>query len=487
MKIWKGFTKGCLQQSLGCMLNRFRVVPFGLLALVLGALGVMGGISWRERTQIQPLPQDPYIQVFFNYRQASSYREPYRHIQRSGDNLEQVLVDAISQATDSIDVAAQELNLPELAQALIDQARSGVSVRIILDNQYNDVWSQQSSAWIRQQDDYSRGKYENLFAFGDINKDGSISAEEAAQRDAVLMLRQAGIPIVDDTDDGTKGSGLMHHKFLVIDGRQVVTGSANFTLSGLHGDWLIPESRGNVNALLKIESSELAGLYTSEFELMWGDGPNGQPDSLFGSPKPARPKQTVTLPGSQVTVQFSPHRADTPREQTTNGVIADTLSRATQSADLALFVFTDQGIADVLSASRHLQVRTLIDRSFVYRYHSEGLDMLGLSLPDHRCQYEKENRPWQIPINTVGYPELADGDKLHHKFSLLDDRTVIIGSHNWSKAANHTNDESLLIIENATVAQHFKQEFERLYETANLGRTKYLLQQMRKVQKKCGG
>lgn len=468
------------------MLHRFQAGHLGLLALAIGSLGLTF-LSFGAKEKPQPLPQDPHIQVFFNQTETQRYREPYRKIQRPGDNLEKILIDAIDQATTSIDVAVQELNLPLVAKALIDQARGGVQVRVILDNQYNDVWSQNNSNWIRQQDDYSRGKHENLFAFGDINSDGHISQDEAAQRDAVLMLRQADIQIVDDTDDGTKGSGLMHHKFMVIDGYQVITGSTNFTVSGIHGDWLVPESRGNANSLLRINSPELANLYSDEFNLLWGDGPDGRPNSLFGSPKPPRPLETVILPGSEITVQFSPHRTDTPRKQTTNGVIANVLDQANQSIDLALFVFTDQGIADALAAKDSLLIRTLIDRSFIYRYHSEGLDMLGLALPDHRCKYEKENRPWTTrPIATVGYPELADGDKMHHKFALLDDRTVIIGSHNWSKAANHKNDENLLIIKNETVAKHFKQEFERLYENAELGRTEYLVRQMKKMQEKCG-
>ena len=38
-----------------------------------------------------PLPQDPYIQVYFNQSQASAYTDPYRRIQRHGDDLEAVL------------------------------------------------------------------------------------------------------------------------------------------------------------------------------------------------------------------------------------------------------------------------------------------------------------------------------------------------------------------------------------------------------------
>ena len=466
------------------MLKRFRAMHLGLCVLATAGLGSIY-IGWKRREPPPLLPQDPHIQVFFNQTKTSQYQDPYRHIRRSGDNLEKVLTDAISQANRSIDVAVQELNLPLVAKALIDKAQAGVTVRVILDNQYNQSWSGQDRNWIRQQDTYSRSKYENLFSFGDIDGNGHISSDEAIKRDAVLMLRQAGIPIVDDTDDGTKGSGLMHHKFIVIDNRQVVTGSANFTLSGIHGDWLIPESRGNVNVLLSITSLELANAYTHEFNLMWGDGASGQPNSLFGVSKPARPIQRVDLPDSQISVHFSPHRTDTPQKQTTNGIIAQTLSQANQSVDLALFVFTDQEIANLLGANPHLQLRTLIDRSFIYRYHSEALDMLGLALPDHRCSYEKENRPWHNSIETVGYPLLADGDKLHHKFALLDSHTVIIGSHNWSSAANHKNDENVLIIKNTTVAQHFKQEFERLYRRAELGRTESLMRQMRKIQEKC--
>jgi phosphatidylserine/phosphatidylglycerophosphate/cardiolipin synthase-like enzyme len=35
----------------------------------------------------------------------------------------------------------------------------------------------------------------------------------------------------------------------------------------------------------------------------------------------------------------------------------------------------------------------------------------------------------------VGTPQLAAGDKLHHKFAVLDGREVITGSFNWSPRA----------------------------------------------------
>lgn len=74
----------------------------------------------------------------------------------------------------------------------------------------------------------------------------------------------------------------MHHKFVVVDGRTLIVTSANFTTSDIHGDFSNPNSLGNANNLLQINSSELAALFTQEFNLMWGDGSGGKPDSKFG-------------------------------------------------------------------------------------------------------------------------------------------------------------------------------------------------------------
>ncbi len=92
-----------------------------------------------------------------------------------------------------------------------------------------------------------------------------------------------------------------------------------------------------------------------------------------------------------------------------------------------------------------------------------------LALLYQNCQAEKDNNPWQNSLNTIGTAELAVGDKLHHKFAIIDDHSVISGSQNWSISANKSNDEALIIINNHTVSQHFVQEFQRLYHSASLG------------------
>ena len=84
----------------------------------------------------------------------------------------------------------------------------------------------------------------------DQNGDGTTNPEEAQHGDAFGLLRRHRIPIVDDTVDNSRGSGLVHHKFVVIDRMVALTGSDNFTLSDMHGDAIQPRTRVNVNHIM---------------------------------------------------------------------------------------------------------------------------------------------------------------------------------------------------------------------------------------------
>ena len=207
-----------------------------LLLFALALILTVGSSIWRImatpppvalQPAVSPLPQDPYIQVYFNQSEAHVYTDPYRQIERYGDDLEQVVVTAIAEATTSIDVAVQSLNLPLVAQSLVDSASRGVKVRLILENQYANPTSAQAQA----------EQTEAWMAIADRDRNGTLTPTEIAQADALKIVKTASLPWLDDTADGSKGSGLMHHKFLVIDRRWVLTGSANLTLSGHPWRW----------------------------------------------------------------------------------------------------------------------------------------------------------------------------------------------------------------------------------------------------------
>ncbi|NET69541.1 MAG: competence protein ComE, partial [Sphaerospermopsis sp. SIO1G2] len=281
----------------------FRYLSFFCL-FVLTLFGCQQVQSSRQR--LSPLPQDPLIQVYFNNSQSSEYQENYRQKKRLGDDLEQQIIDVISQAESTIDIAVQELRLPRIAKILAKKQQAGVKVRLILENNYSRPYSSLNNTEIQKLNSREKARYNQSRQFIDVNQDNQITSEEISQRDALFIIQNNNIPWLDDTADGSLGSGLMHHKFVVIDNRFVIVTSANFTLSDTSGDFNNPQSLGNANNLIKIDSSQLATLFTEEFNIMWGDGPGGKNDSKFGVKKPIRPPKTINLVNGKLTVNFSP-------------------------------------------------------------------------------------------------------------------------------------------------------------------------------------
>ncbi|NJL91191.1 MAG: hypothetical protein HC916_16485 [Coleofasciculaceae cyanobacterium SM2_1_6] len=133
-----------------------------------------GGAEVIDTLQLlDPLPQDAQIQVYLNHSQAASYQEPYRGVARYGDDLEQVIVEAIATAQVSVDIAIQELRLPKIAQALAQKFQAGIPVRVILENNYSRPWSDLSAEEVAQLDDREQGAIKNLCSWWTATKMGS--------------------------------------------------------------------------------------------------------------------------------------------------------------------------------------------------------------------------------------------------------------------------------------------------------------------------
>jgi phosphatidylserine/phosphatidylglycerophosphate/cardiolipin synthase-like enzyme len=450
--------------------------PSLLSSLALGSIGIAlfgGYLFWsrdRSRTpeRLPPLPQDELIRVYFNHDRSVNFTDLYRQKTRPGTDLGVKLIETIESSQSQIDIAVQEFQLPQIAQALVARSAAGIKVRVVLEHNYNRSLSELTAAEVEGLTVRDREHYQEYQKLVDIDKDGTLSPAEINQRDALMILRNARIPILDDAADGSSGSGLMHHKFMVVDGHQVIVTSANWTMSDIYGDFSHPDSEGNQNNLVQIKSKELAAVFLNEFNLMWGDGNTANQISQFKTRKPARPPVEVLVGKTRVFVQFSPTAKQQAWTDSSNGSIGKILQTSQQQVDFALFVFSEPGLSSILQSQsqRGVKVRGLIDRQFAYRNYSSGLSLMGVD-PNNICQVGGTNL---APLATIGVPTLPQGDLLHHKFAIVDRRTVITGSHNWSNAANYHNDETLLVIQdNPTVAAHFNREFDRLYEQGMIG------------------
>ena len=421
------------------------------------------------------------VSAYFNQRTSTRYTDPYRNITRNGDNLEAVILEQIATAQKSIYVAVQEIRLPLIAKALIDKKNQGVDVRLVMENNYNfDVTSQRD---VTGDNEHEASRLNDLVAFVDVNRNGRIEKNELETRDAIYMLRAAQVPMMDDTFDSSRGSGLMHHKFIIVDGKSTVVSSANFTMSCIHGDVLAPQSRGNANSMIVVQSPQFAQIFTQEFAQLWGNGRRGN----YGQNKAYRPPQTVVVRGVKLTVQFSPTSQRFNWEDSVNGLIGKVISRATRSVKAALFVFSDQKIADVMER-RHdagVEIGVIIQPSFAFREYSELLDLMGIALLNQKCEYEPDNNPWRNPVREAGYANLPKGDMLHHKFAVVDRQAVIVGSQNWSEAANFINDETLVVIEGVGIAEQYAREYDRIKQSASLGPNSWLVQQVKQKEVGC--
>lgn len=426
------------------------------------------------------------IAAYFNYNQKNTYSTPYRNILRAGDDLEKVILEELSKAKKTVSIAVQELRLPKIAKKLVSLKEQGVDVRVVLENDYNNTIGDLGfNQFFGEVSDHSQSRYIELFNFIDINNDGKTSRQELEERDAIFILNQSSIGVVDDTADDSLGSGLMHHKFIVIDDRTVIVSTANFTLSGIHGDYSSPSSRGNPNSLVVINSKSLSKIFNQEFNLMWGTSNK----SLFGKNKPNRGVQETKVNGTRIKVQFSPSSKSILYSQTVNGLISKEIGKSKSETLMALFVFSEQRIADSLKEKYErifgYKVGLILEPKFAYRNYSELLDILGIELLDENCELEYKNNPWAIPNMKAGVANLNTSDVLHHKFAVIDEKKVIMGSHNWSASANYNNDENILIIENPNTAQQYKAEYSRLAKNMRQGAPKSLLRRVKLMQDAC--
>jgi len=193
--------------------------------------------------------------------------------------LDTQLVAFINSAQTTVDIAAYDFDLENVANALAEAVGRGVRVRMVTDTD-------------------------------------TLTNDDPKIQKAFKILKRVKIPIVDD-----QRGPIMHNKFVVVDSRAIWTGSWNFT----DGDTY----RLNNNAI-KIVSNQLAQNYTAEFEKMFVQ-------RSFGPNKPAGGTEPlVTLQGVPIENYFAP-------EDGVADKIASHLAQAQQSIHFMAFSFTMNG------------------------------------------------------------------------------------------------------------------------------------------------
>lgn len=324
-------------------------------------------------------------------------------------NFAQTLVQHINEAQVSVDLALYSLSGTaglNIANALIAADRRGVRVRVIMDD---------------------------------------ATAETLPPR----TLRDNAIPFITDAFGANQGPNALHHnKFGVFD----MLGSDPSRVWVFNGSWnpTDPGTNEHYQNTVWVQDPALANAFTLEFDQLWGsNGPVPNPaNARFGTRKTLMTPTVFWIGDTYTRLLFSPQGFGS--FGTTERQILNALETADHDIDLGLNLITRLPIVDVLRARQTAGVNV---RGVVGEITTTGSVFTQLVA---------------AASQVVEFPSARLG-LLHHKYAVVDARhpasnpTVITGSHNWSRAANESNDENTLILHSERIANEFLQEFAARY------------------------
>ena len=326
---------------------------------------------------LTPAVRSDWYEVYFTSPKTPDDQKAHR------GGIDQRLVVLYDSAQRTLDVAVYDFDLANVADAMARAKARGVRVRMYTDSD-------------------------------------TVASKDEKVRAALQTVRKAGIAIGED-----KRQSIMHHKFSVVDGEWVATGSMNYT----DGDAYRLNNWTGI-----FHSRDLAAAYTFEFEQLIAGKTGSERDK-------ARSRASFTIGGTPVQLCFSPRGSCA-------SLIVDTVKREAKTSIYFLaFSFTHDAIgASIIDkAKAGLRVSGVFERTGSQTAFSE---------------YPK--------MKKQGLDVYLDGNPyaMHHKVIVLDERVVVAGSFNFSNNADQDNDENLLIVDDAAYARAFKAEFDRVLDVA---------------------
>ncbi|MCL4877561.1 MAG: hypothetical protein KJ064_12945 [Anaerolineae bacterium] len=365
-----------------------RQIIYTLLILLLAVVVYVFGLGEEENQEeanapattapAQPPTEQDWYSLYFT--QVINSDEDSAH---HGAAVERALIQSIDSAQNTIDGALFELNAPDTTAALVRALQRGVKVRLVVDDEH---------------------------AF----EDPESTIEEVIA---------AGAEVHNDA----RGA-LMHNKFLIIDGKELWTGSMNLTRNDIYN---------NNNHFMMIRSPEMAQNYQSEFDEMFTD-------QVFTRRSDSRkpPNPSLSIQGTQIETYFAPE----------DGIVIENrlvqlIGSAQKSVRVMAFSFTLDAVGGALI--ERLQNGVVVEGVF------ETTGSLQGQMPKLACAGAN--------VRQDGNPDI-----LHHKVFIIDEQIVVMGSFNFSNSARDDNNENMLVINNPGIAAAFLTEWQARFNEGRI-------------------
>jgi phosphatidylserine/phosphatidylglycerophosphate/cardiolipin synthase-like enzyme len=359
----------------------------------------------------------------------------------AADALESVIVDFIAGARRTLDIAVQELDSEPIAQAILDARFRGVSVRMVMEQDYLLTGKVPVIAPRPGEDEAAaRRRVQWEAEIGDRGLEPN--------RRILAALLRCNVDVKADYNPA-----IFHQKFIVRDYRPgrpgqtttetsaILSGSANFTVTDCHR---------NLNHIVVFHDFRICREYATEFaQLRAGQFGRGVHRDVPG---------TYNLAGVPVKVLFAP-------DHTPELEIMKQMLKATGRVDFAVFTFAgSSGIDD-----------TMIMLAAAGRTVSGAVDPgQGMQKWAATHALDRANIVLFTPKREPGF------GKLHHKLMVIDEAITVAGSFNYTAPANEYNDENIFVIgsphadlaprnggpvdtvECAAIARFFRAEIQRI-------------------------
>lgn len=283
-----------------------------------------------------------------------------------------------AKARQKLMIAVQEIDNPDIAKAIVRARQRKATVDVVLEQDYLLAKSMPADPFV------PGGAHE-------IN------------RELFSAILRATVDVKSDYN-----ANIFHQKFMVL-GNRVLTGSTNFTSTGV---------TKNLNHIVEINNASVANAYKKEFrELQKG---------RFGRESIDRDEKPKEVTVSQVRVKplFAPDHG--PEME-----IMKQILKAKNRIDFAVFTFAQSsGIDDALISAHNngVQVNGVLDRRMSNQSWAAKKPMVDAGITIH------------VAGNRGGL------GKVHHKLMTIDDKLTILGSFNYTGPANKSNDENIVII-----------------------------------------
>lgn len=318
-----------------------------------------------------PLAWSNEVHVYFSPGPSTSQSSAYVNI-----------TNFIAGSKSELLIAMHELKHIEICLALIEAKKNNTDVKVLLEKKYLEK-------------DFNNYLYQ--------------------------LLLQNDIRVIADK----RKSGLMHSKYLVRDRKDVLSGSANFTYTGIYYNFN--------DIILFLDDTTLAKDYLRNF------------NQLILPPQRRSEKAELNLALS--------HTAGFSREHNIVSTITDLINDAENSVSFAYFVFSSGRLNTSLLNNTKIQIDGILDNQF----SSPAFARLWPVIPQQRLS-ENGHGVFYDP-----YPA-----KIHHKFMLIDEAWLLTGSMNLSENAQNNNNENILFINDSEIISQYKTRLENLLSLSNI-------------------